>query len=456
MGVWLVCSKRSPTGAADRGLQLVSAGVEVPFVSVANSTAIRVMLSISLAGGHTTNLSTQQSQHLKAFLLVEIGSYSSHSQSRLGKVSYAHKFYIKVSVILHKSTTFHRIQHQPTNTSKLGMSRQQSLNPVTAYSLAHTAQCKLKLAANRPDRNLRFVLGHAFTLDNVMLRIVEIENQGAKSAYGEGTKSPTDVEDEHYDCTAPKPVEHYDCTKQAPPDEPTAPVSAQPEPVARGRRISFQDNNARPSSTAGVASNNQTTSPARKRSPPPVSVTSALIDDDDEDGEGTSSDDYDEPGSYAYTTNTDDSSVPAAAASESSPKGSKKRPLRDAYLDEEDAALELADDELDDPLDDMAGLSLTRFESAAAQPPRMIRDESDDEDDDEDSGPVSPPQLPLEVDVREIVGGDKDDELAGLFDSVRRCACHGQRDNLGEPEGVWDVPVEKTGGRRLAVVALGA
>jgi hypothetical protein len=57
------------------------------------------------------------------------------------------------------------------------------LNTVTTYTLAHTAQCKLKLAANRPDRNLRFVLGHAFTLDNLMLRIVEIENNGAKSAF---------------------------------------------------------------------------------------------------------------------------------------------------------------------------------------------------------------------------------------------------------------------------------
>jgi hypothetical protein len=57
------------------------------------------------------------------------------------------------------------------------------LNTVTTYTLAHTAQCKLKLAANRPDRNLRFVLGHAFTLDNLMLRIVEIENNGAKSVF---------------------------------------------------------------------------------------------------------------------------------------------------------------------------------------------------------------------------------------------------------------------------------
>src|ERR1700761_2111527 len=44
-----------------------------------------------------------------------------------------------------------------------------------AYSLAHTVRCKLQLAANRPDRNLRFILGHAFTLDKLNLRLAEIE-----------------------------------------------------------------------------------------------------------------------------------------------------------------------------------------------------------------------------------------------------------------------------------------
>ena len=43
--------------------------------------------------------------------------------------------------------------------------------------IAHTARCKLQLAADRPDRNLRFILGHAFTLDNQRLRIAEIEEE---------------------------------------------------------------------------------------------------------------------------------------------------------------------------------------------------------------------------------------------------------------------------------------
>jgi hypothetical protein len=44
-------------------------------------------------------------------------------------------------------------------------------------SLAHTAQCKLMLAADKPDRNLRFLLGHALTLDSINMRLVQIEQE---------------------------------------------------------------------------------------------------------------------------------------------------------------------------------------------------------------------------------------------------------------------------------------
>jgi hypothetical protein len=46
-----------------------------------------------------------------------------------------------------------------------------------AYTLAHTARCKLMMAADKPDRNLRFILGHAFMFDKLMCRIVEMENE---------------------------------------------------------------------------------------------------------------------------------------------------------------------------------------------------------------------------------------------------------------------------------------
>ena len=306
------------------------------------------------------------------------------------------------------------------------------------YTLAHTAQCKLKLAANRPDRNLRFVLGHAFTLDNLMLRIVEIENQSAKSMFNEAKAPSAHGADEHYDCTAakpaaPEPDPHFDCAATQP----------EPEPADRGRRISFVDNNARPSTigAAGVTSNkNATSSPTRKRSPPPVSATPhGYLDDDDDD---TSSDDYDNPESYQVAQPDEKPTM-------------NRRPTHNAYSDEEDAALELADDELDD---DMNGLSLTRFESASAQPPRMVRSDSSSSEED-DEGPVTPPQLPADVDVRDIIGGEKDAELTGLFESVRRCSCHGHREDPDagrQAESIWDVPVEKAGGRHLAVVAVAA
>ncbi|KAJ9609156.1 hypothetical protein H2200_006928 [Cladophialophora chaetospira] len=305
------------------------------------------------------------------------------------------------------------------------------LNTNTTYTLAHTVQCKLKLAANRPDRNLRFVLGHAFTLDNLMLRIVEIENKSAKSQFEEAqAPSSAHAANEHYDCSAANPV------------------AAEPEPAAhndgRGRRISFQDNNARPSSigsgTVGVASNNPkngTGSPARKRSPPPVSIKQQRYLDDDDDDDGSSSDDYDEPESYQLNR-------------AANPQSAVGRRSEDAYSDEEDDA------GLDD---DDGGLGLTRFESASAAPPRMVRSSSSSSSEEEDDGPVTPPQLPADVDINDLLAGEKSAELADLYESVRGCSCHGHRehpDKGRKAQGFWDVPVEKSDGRHLAVVAVEA
>ena len=54
--------------------------------------------------------------------------------------------------------------------------------------LAHTAQCKLHIAANRPDRDLRYILGHAFTLDKLRLRIAEIESDSSSEEENEQEK----------------------------------------------------------------------------------------------------------------------------------------------------------------------------------------------------------------------------------------------------------------------------
>lgn len=50
-----------------------------------------------------------------------------------------------------------------------------------AYTLAHTAQCRLNIEASRPDRNLRFVVGHLMHYEALRLRIVEIEHDVSKS-----------------------------------------------------------------------------------------------------------------------------------------------------------------------------------------------------------------------------------------------------------------------------------
>ena len=70
-----------------------------------------------------------------------------------------------------------------------------------AYSLAHSAQCRLQMEAGRPERNLRFVVGHLMHYESLRLRIVEIEhdvsmNERASAVKFKGTG--------HY-CTADQP-----------------------------------------------------------------------------------------------------------------------------------------------------------------------------------------------------------------------------------------------------------
>ncbi|KAF2402434.1 hypothetical protein EJ06DRAFT_339050 [Trichodelitschia bisporula] len=49
-----------------------------------------------------------------------------------------------------------------------------------AYTMAHSARCKLEMAVSRPDRNWRFIIGHATHLDALILRIAEIEETADK------------------------------------------------------------------------------------------------------------------------------------------------------------------------------------------------------------------------------------------------------------------------------------
>jgi hypothetical protein len=60
-----------------------------------------------------------------------------------------------------------------------------------AYKIAHTARCKLQIAADRPDRNLRFILGHAFTLDKMRLQIAQIEEAMESESESDEDQIPT-------------------------------------------------------------------------------------------------------------------------------------------------------------------------------------------------------------------------------------------------------------------------
>lgn len=102
----------------------------------------------------------------------------------------------------------------------------------------------------------------------------------------------------------------------------------------------------------------------------------------------------------------------------------------------------MEDDEEDE------GLSLQRFESGAAQPPRLINDEEgSDEDEDE---PRSPPPL-TDEELAALTGGAGDDELAGIYHHIAECPCHGEKPPAAGK--VWGIPRKpgEEGGRRAVV-----
>lgn len=213
--------------------------------------------------------------------------------------------------------------------------------------IAHTAKCKLHLAANHPNRNFRLILGHALTLDKVMLRVAEIESDSSDDGDEEG------VADE----------------------EPSGPQQ---------RRVSFSAaSRARHAAATGTPSGD-----GRKRSPPPQ-----------------------------------------------------------PFEHDDDAADD--DDEIEDD-DDAGELSLQRFPSAAAQPPRMIQDEGDDDPEE----PISPPlYTPSEDELKQITGGAGNPELANQYRNVVRCPCSKHHSSAPKVSNVWEIPNQKGGnGGRVAVV----
>lgn len=203
------------------------------------------------------------------------------------------------------------------------------------YQLAHTAQCKLRIAVDRPDRNLRFMVGHAMHLDSLMLRIVEIEDSIDKSQHSSAVKF-------------------------------------------KGTGVGGNDRSATNSRTV-------------KKSPPPATADHDTESDEDE-----------------YPEDVDES--------------------------------------------EETGLSLTRFPSGAAAPPRHPESEpqlipSDgDSDSDEDLEDI----LNRDPDsLREIINNNSsgDQFLAELYNDVKKCSCH--KTDAPSVERMWELPEQKTGVRTM-------
>ena len=212
--------------------------------------------------------------------------------------------------------------------------------------IAHTARCKLHMAANRPDRDFRFILGHALTLDKLMLRVAEIEIDSSSDGDEDGIAN----------------------------EEPTGP---------RERRISF--------SGASKARHDLSQDRKRQRSPPPAQLP--------------------HPG--------------------------------DSSSDEEEE-----DDDAEEDDEDDSALSLQRFPSATAQPPRMVEDEG--YDDGEGDVSKEPLELPSEDDLKTITQQPGDPTLTGAYQNLAGCPCHKQKAPMAS--NVWEVPQKGVGGGRLAVV----
>lgn len=198
-----------------------------------------------------------------------------------------------------------------------------------AYSLAHSAQCRLGLEASRPDRHLRFVVGHLMHYEALRLRIVEIEHdvsrsERAKAVQFKGTGHVNDHKLQH------KP----------------------------------------------------STGELRRRSPPPPVVEHSDSDSDD----------------------------------------------------------------LNDEIDGIEDLILTRFPSGSAQPPQPPPDlEADDEDYDDDDEPRSPEE-PDQATIEQAVKGDGNELLATMYEGVRKCSCH-QKTDAPRFERMWELPAGDGGGK---------
>jgi len=247
---------------------------------------------------------------------------------------------------IHPTTPFslHHHRHPPPNPhSHQKMSHRQTL------SLAHTAECKLKIAADKPDRNLRFILGHALTLDSLNLRLIQIEQDNR---------------------TVRQPRHAGSVTFKA----------------------------------AGGGSGSSPLAGRRKTPPPqaaPADIVPALEEDVDDDG----------------------------------------------AEDDEGAS------------DEEEGLSLQRFPSASAQPPRQspqpervralvdehVEGSSSSEDEELESLlDMLTQNLRKGSTVKDITQTDADQNLSQLYNKVKGCPCH--KEHVPDVKNFWEINSEQVSG----------
>ena len=302
--------------------------------------------------------------------------------------------------------------HRPSGFYSAVKKTQRSSSPGTnmTYKVAHSAQCKLNLAANRPDRNLRFVLGHAFTLDKVLLRIVEIENQSAKDEFDNSKPDKNKSE-----------IEAEDDVKGSIGGGASVQVGETGSLARPQRKISFS-NQSKPSDITGGSGRQS----PRARSPPPQKKR---IPKGYEDDESTDSDEYDEPSDFARALDPQSAVQPPA--------------------DSEDAPIDDYDQEED------TSLGLTRFASATAGPPRKFRSPSppplsESDSDDDDKEPESPPSFPDDKIREAMVVEQGMEDLNSIYNQIRGCPC--VHDNKASPEGKGMWEIKGAEGRRFGVV----
>lgn len=263
-----------------------------------------------------------------------------------------------------------------------------------AYTLAHSARCKLSMSAKDPDRNLRFMLGHAFMLDRALYRVATVEEDSDDDDEGgaeEGTKNGNG--------TGKGEV-----------------LAGALDESAEGIEGTGTEGDANGKGDGGEAPG-QSGSLRHGR----VKFAGSDRGGSDDDGARTPSDD----GGYDDWDDYDDDNDGKGNGGAGGGGGA---------------------------------LGLTRFTSASAQPPRMIPDVQTNEvdDDEDDDGPVSPPALPADLDVGAVIAGPEDEEMGDLYERIRGCPCHGLHEKAEKGRKFWEVKGDGQVGKKMAIMQVEA